>query len=55
MHHKGVGDASKTIYVATMGYSPQVIKLTEKKQGPVVGNLYDIVWRGRGAANLRVY
>jgi hypothetical protein len=50
-----VDEASKTLYVATMGRSLQVINNTAKKQGAVVGKLYDVVWRGKALASLQIY
>lgn len=50
-----VDEPSKTIYVSTMGRSLQVINNTAKKQGAVVGKLYDVVWRGKALASLQIY
>lgn len=50
-----VDEASKTIYVATLGRSIQVINNTAKKQGAVLGKLYDVVWRGKAKVTLEIY
>jgi hypothetical protein len=50
-----VDEPSKTIYVATLGRSIQVINNTAKKQGAVMGKIYDVVWRGKALVNLQIY